>query len=258
MTIDSPKCRRGCYEAGEHGKDCDGFGCLGCAYAETYERTNLCYRCWKSLRYSLGNAQGQHTLLLALADPTSSAAAADDAEARRGSAEDLPDAVSVARLSAAQEISDVLSQWVEWMVDEGRMSSPKRLLTQYQREVPGVLRKAWSPTLDGYMWTEPPTLFTVGTAAQYLKAQVDSLASTEWIADELGPWFELMSRSHALAPWRPEKAKIPGIECPKCLTTTLVIFGGEEDVRCTTCKSMFAPERYAIWERMLRRGQATA
>lgn len=251
MTIDSPKCRRGCYEAGEHGKDCDGFGCLGCAYAETYERTNLCYRCWKTLRYSLGNAQGQHDLLLSLAAPSMSLAPTDDAGMIRGSSDDLPDAINVSRLSCAQEISDLLSQWVEWMVADHEMRGPKRLMTQHQRDVPGMLRRSWSEYTGRYEWTEPPARFAVGPASLWLKAQIDRLASTLWIADEMEPWLDLMSRAHALAPWRTQTHLIPQIECPACGGVALALFGGEEDVRCLRCRSMFSPDRYAIWCRQL-------
>lgn len=257
--IDAPTCARGCTEHGQHrSAPCDP-DCRGCAGSPTHEGTSLCYRCHRTLRYSLTNAQGQHDLLLAMAAPSMSLAPTDDAGTIRGSAEDLPDAINVSRLSCAQEISDVLSQWVEWLVSEHEMRGPKRLMTQHEREVPGMLKRSWSEYTGRYEWTEPPARFAVGSGSLWLKAQIDRLASSPWIADEMEPWLDLMSRAHALAPWRTQTQLIPQIECPACGGVALALFGGEEDVRCLRCRSMFSPDRYAIWCRQLaeRHGSPT-
>ena len=147
--IDAPTCARGCTEHGQHRSvPCDP-DCRGCAGSPTHEGTSLCYRCWKTLRYSLANAQGQHDLLLSLAALSMSLAPTDDAGMIRGSSDDLPDAINVSRLSCAQEISDVLSQWVEWMVADHEIRGPKRLMTQHQRDVPGC-SSSWSEYTGRY------------------------------------------------------------------------------------------------------------
>lgn len=240
--IERPTCARGCTE----GED-----------ATPAKVGVLCYRCSKRLRYSLRDAQGQHDLLLAMLDPSMSASMGmDDADRIKGSNDDLAEAVNPKRLSCAQEMSDVLSQWVEWLAEERSMLGPKRLMTQVDRDVPGRKRRHWSETLAGYIWVDPPLRYDIGSGSRWLEAQIEALCSTAWIADELGPWFDLCSNAHGLAPWRAESVKIPEqITCPNCHAATLRIFGGEDDVTCTSCRSMFDPQRYAIWERMLRVGQ---
>jgi hypothetical protein len=90
--------------------------------------------------------------------------------------------------------------------------------------------------------------------AKFLLTWLSRLERQEWIGDWWTALAETMSACHALAPWRPEMRRCYGIACPECEETNLVVFGGDEDVTCLSCRTMIPPDRYLIWTRILADG----
>ena len=64
-----------------------------------------------------------------------------------------------------------------------------------------------------------------------------------------------MVQAHALAPWRKMATKVRGnegpIPCPHCERKTLMQFGGESFVTCTSCHATVSDQRFQIWTVML-------
>jgi hypothetical protein len=176
--------------------------------------------------------------------------------------------VRIAAFDAAQELADWLSQVVEMVVQAHRLRGPARLVTGED----DPRRKKWHPVTETgaasldpivkhgsgrdvmrgqYILTDPDARFEVRQGADFLLAWLDRFEVMECVGDEVEALGELMSRCHALAPWREQVTHVRGIPCPECHATTLVRFGGDEDVTCLRCRASVAPGRYLIWTRML-------
>jgi uncharacterized CHY-type Zn-finger protein len=236
----------------------------------------LCYSCHKRLENYLQHAYGQWLLLQATVEPSTEQKLTVEttAKIRDGwrTSTDQPfqgpyarqigavafesEPLRVAAKDVAQEMSDHLAELVERLVDDYHARGPERVQTEYERN--GGMRKVWRPANlyrehEGYEWVEPPTRFEVDSAATWLRAQIERLEHCDDIADVFEALADVMSRAHALAPWREQVAKVKGIPCPECQRVSLVRFGGDENVTCLTpwCKSSFTPQRYGIWVQML-------
>lgn len=100
----------------------------------------------------------------------------------------------------------------------------------------------------------------VRRSAQWLLAQGESLAAGAGIPDEdvaaeavRSVWQgagDLMSRAHALAPWRPAPTHIDGIPCG-CGLVALHDHGDE--IRCHGCRRSYSREQYRILTVILAR-----
>lgn len=182
--------------------------------------------------------------------------------------------VRLAAVDAAQELSDWLSGIIETLCLEHDLTGPATLTTGeddqrrwkwYPRRRDGLWVSDFDPpvrfrdergrvTDEGqYLLTDAPVRFEVRSAADFLFAWLDRFEALDIVGDELEAFSELMSRCHALAPWRESATRLPGIPCPSCQRASLFRFGGDADVQCTTpyCREVIPPERYAIWVRML-------
>jgi hypothetical protein len=284
-------CAHGCLTARKHGTACLGDECPGCL-PRPAEYGHLCYGCHSRLRNLLQNAHGQWALLLATAGKSGEQVLTAETIAKThqqprttsdgrfpapfakptvGASESEP--VRIAALAAAQELADWLSEIVEHVVDVHQLRGPRQVRTGEA----DTRRKSWhSVHADGnrasrydplvtrhdghggleqgqYIWIDPPKQFAVDTAADFLLAWLDRVEALETVADDLDVLAEVMSRAHALAPWREQVARLRGIPCPECHRPTLVRFGGDEDVTCLRgdCRATIGPARYAIWTRML-------
>lgn len=280
--ISTTPCASGCTHHGRHVTDCeDRDTCRGCLprYAETGW---LCYSCQAKLREALRDAQFQYDLLLATVTPSMSQALSARTEtsipdgwrttttstdgetvdpppsrrhakpSRRPSEGTIP--IRAACLDVSRELSDVLSEWVERLAQDYQCTTPPQALTMDERVDPRrkVWREANAYREGGYVWVDPPARFEVSTAAGWLGSNITRLVCQEGIADELESLRSLMSRAHALAPWREESKAIPGVRCPECQRKTLRQFGGSEDVTCTNpaCRVQIGKGRYGVWRRM--------
>jgi ribosomal protein S27E len=92
-----------------------------------------------------------------------------------------------------------------------------------------------------------PAQYTISGMLRWLDAQLAEVEQHDFIAAMWQEWSDLMSRSHAVAPWRADPRRLVGVPCPGCHRRTLVIFGGEIDARCTTCRTVILHQHYGLW-----------
>ena len=289
MSATAP-CIRGCSLIGQHYSDCTEEGCRGCLPRRA-EHGHLCHSCHRRLRNLVRSITVQHDLLRATAGDIAPQALTAETQAkiltspRTDSGQPYPptlyakavtvsasesEPVRLGAHDAAQELADWLSRVVDLIVSEHSAIGPERL-----RKGGDGREWKWHPlTSDGYasdfdppvkhqderevmrgqyLLTDPPPAYAVTPAASWLYAWLDRFEALDMVGDELEYLGEVMSRCHALAPWREEAARVPGIPCPGCKRLSLMRFGGDEDIQCTTpyCRETISPGRYAIWVRML-------
>jgi hypothetical protein len=71
-----------------------------------------------------------------------------------------------------------------------------------------------------------PKRHDVATDSEFLLTWLPGICRLDWIGD----WFEQVAETlidaHALAPWRPAVRRVPGVPCPGCGESNLVIYGG--------------------------------
>jgi hypothetical protein len=103
-----------------------------------------------------------------------------------------------------------------------------------------------------------PERHTVEADAAHLLRWLNSIAWWDIMADWWDELAECFTDAHALAPWRPVAKRVPGVPCPECEEVNLVIFGGEEDITCLTCRSTIRSEHFQLWEQIVRDGRAVS
>lgn len=233
-------CTRGCTVWNRHLSACeDRDECRGCQ-PRTAEFGNLCYGCHKRLTNLLGVAGGQSLLLHAMAgdrgevELTAMTTAKIRTMWRTDTTEsfstlyakaivashEASEPIRLACIDSAREIEDRLSLWTVHLVGDHRLNDPE------------------ADVLALGVFLRRPDVLPL----------LESRAS---IGDEVEEFMSVMSQAHSLAPWREQVARLRGIPCPECHTTTLVMFGGESDVTCLRCKATMDEHRYGIWTRVL-------
>lgn len=271
--VPRPACVRGCTMFGKHQTDCeDRDTCRGC-FPRPADFGSFCESCHLRFAAMIQQAPAQRNLLLASTTPgrgpdlTAQTVAripdgwrTDDSQpdARMHARSTAPayeegEPMRLACLDVAQEIADMLSTWVDRLVEEHDMRGPDLHRSNEERK-DGRWRR-WSPMhgVDGaYVWVEAPARFKVESASRWLIAQLANLERLDGIGDDMEVMLDVMSRAHALAPWREESKRLPGIPCPECKRVSLRIFDGETDVTCTNpaCRMMIPHTRYLIWARI--------
>lgn len=247
-------CATGCVRARRHVSDCAGDPCRGCEPRRA-EHGWLCYGCHKRLVRMLREIPGQVALLLAMADA-------------RGEHELT--APTTARLSAAgprlTTARDVRPLYARRSTLVAGPSEPIRLAClDVAREVEDWLMLLTCRIVEDHQ-VRGPEIDTIDAYAAWLEARPGVVEWRDDVADRVfapGNYApdgqpigaqslaSIMSRAHSLAPWRESVARLRGIPCEECHATTLVRYGGDEDVTCVRCNVMIPPARYAIWTRML-------
>lgn len=285
-------CIRGCALLDRHLDECADQDCPGCLPRRA-EHGLLCHPCHRRLREMVTTIHVQWALLLAVAGRSTEHVLTAETEAKthqppRTSSDGrhpnglfavpLPSAsgsepVRIAAFDAADELANWLSTIVELVVDKHALRGPSKVVHVDNRG--DDRRLVWRPVAeDGassdfeklvrlghgldaqwgqWRYIDPPAEFRVPSAAAFLCAWLDRFEAIEVVGDEMETLGALLSRSHALAPWREQATRVPGIPCPGCGRLSLMRFGGSEDVQCTTprCREVVSPSRYAIWTRML-------
>lgn len=97
-----------------------------------------------------------------------------------------------------------------------------------------------------------PERHTPEADSKYLLTWLHGICALDWVGDWWTEMAETMSEAHALAPWRPEVKRLPGVPCPGCSETNLVIYGGETDVACRSCNILMTEERFGLWQDVLK------
>jgi len=219
-------CTRECPEHEGH--------CPGCALVEA-ERGNLCGRCSRQLRGCLGAEEGMdpdhpvHGLPWAydhLEDAYPSLSQASGNGGGSGPADREAQRLAVV-LSVRADIHDVLASWVADVAEHGGLIG---LSARVLRGLPARLR--------------------VARHAAWLLARVEALEAHPAVADAWEELGDLMSRAHALAPWRPAPTHLDGIPC-RCGEMGLHDHGDE--VKCWRCGHAYSREEYRVLTVILAR-----
>ena len=238
MTTEHQPCVRGCTVWNHHISDCeDRDACRGCQPREA-EFGLLCFGCHKRLLNLLGVAGGQSMLLHAMAGDT-------------GEVEMT--AVTTAKIRTmwrTDSDQDFRTLYAKAVVASHGASEPVRLACiDSAREIEDRL-SLWCVNLvnDHQLADVEDDVRLMGA---FLGRHSLLLEHRPGIGDEMQQFTEVMSQAHSLAPWREQVARLRGIPCPECHTTTLVMFGGESDVTCLRCKATMDQHRYGIWTRVL-------
>lgn len=111
---------------------------------------------------------------------------------------------------------------------------------------------AWADDIAETLGVKGPLSHTVEFDVRFLQTWLSSIEQL----DPIGDWWEELaehtSMAHALAPWRPAVRRIAGVPCPRCTETNLVIYGGESDVTCQSCKGMMTEDQFGLWQNVLK------
>ncbi len=234
-------CARNHTVPGEHTPPCtctrecpdhDGH-CPSCRPVQA-DRGLLCGRCAQRLEGLLGAEEGLaepgaeiHGLPWAydaLQDaypslsqaPSSGGSSIEDAEAERLS--------SVVSLRA--DIHDVLAAWAEAIAEQAGLLGG-RIIIRPDRKT----GRALDPRAR------------MRRRAEWLLAHGDVLHAHPAVAEAWQELADLMSRAHALAPWRPAPTKLEGIPC-RCGAVELHDHGDE--ILCWACRRSLTREEYRV------------
>ena len=214
-TETTATCARGCTTRNRHATTCDDRDkCRGCL-PRTANHGRLCYPCHARMRQWFEQAPTIHAWLGV--NMATGEGAAPETDRITGSREQ-PTPIKLAVLDARDLLADQILELAEDLAGIVNAAKPRRDIREQ---------------------------------CAFLLRWLDRLEAQEWVGDWWDTLAETMSQAHALAPWRPSMTRCHGIACPECGETNLVIFGGDEDVTCASCRTMIGPERYAIWTRML-------
>ena len=215
-------CVRGCGIYRQHLDDCDDDRCRGCLPRRA-EHGHLCYPCHRRFELMLTDAAGVWRWLTGnMVAGESAARAKDDAAARTGGGDGAPTPVKLEVLDLRDLLAGQLACWADDWAEVHHVTAPRH---------------------------------SIEADAEFLLRWLPGLERLDWINDWWQELAETMSQAHALAPWRPAMRRVPGVPCPGCAETNLVIFGGESDITCLSCKIIMTEERFGLWETVLRAEQ---
>lgn len=230
-------CLRACVHHDQHLEGCDADDCHGCL-PRTATLGLLCAGCAYRLEEWLSNdvadadwyAQPAGRRREIRSSLAWAAHCVDDAIDRGivgiaydgdriGYTKEPPAPVNLARVDLLRDLDDTMSSWLEaWCAHRG---------------------------LRG------PDVYELRYACRYLASWLDELASWEPVRDMWDELSLLMSRAHALAPWRQQARACDGVPCPDCGHTRLVVYGGDDLVTCRGCGTTMHRDEYTRWTRII-------
>lgn len=210
------ECLLGCLEPRAHAPGCPGDGCRGCKPAEA-RHGRVCWNCHRRLELMLTDAPTVVDWLRAHLARGTAQPAQNDAELRRGG-DRSPVPLDLAIFDLVDVWEVALPGWTENLCTDAGLSGPDQL----DERSCGRFLLTWLSTVETMGWVE-------------------------YLIEEL-TW--LTRDSHAVAPWRPTMKRVDGVPCPRCHSTSLVVFGGESDVTCLDCRETIPEKRYGIWTRI--------
>lgn len=218
-------CVRGCLAPRRHLDECDDEACCGCRPAEA-KHGRLCWNCHRRLELMLTDAPTVVDWLNTHLARGTARPAKNDAEIRRSSG-DQPLPLDLGILDLVDTWEQALTGWVD------------------------SLCEATDPPLTGPAEHDPRS------CARFLLTWLSTAEDQDWTEDFWIELADLTSDSHAAAPWRPTMRRVQGVPCPRCNSTSLVVFGGESDVTCLDCRETVPESRYGIWTKIAAQ-EATA
>lgn len=98
-----------------------------------------------------------------------------------------------------------------------------------------------------------PLVGDIGRLVQWVAGMLWVIESNPDLVRHL--WDELdrvLSDAHLVRPWRRTVSRCIGVACPDCDHKNLIILGGEDLVRCQSCRSAFTREAYDRWTAVLK------
>lgn len=202
--------------------------CPGCLPVEA-EHGLLCSTCSRRLRGFLGAEEGlgepgreSHGLPWAWEHLEHAYPSLSQAPGKGGSSVDDPEAERLAAVvSLRADVAERLLFWTLAVMNASRRAGP---------DIPA------------------PERLAVRRCATWLLGQVETLESHPDVAVAWQELADLMSRAHALAPWRPVPTEVRGIPC-RCGALALHDHGAE--YVCWACRWVFTPEQFRVWVRVL-------
>lgn len=219
MTETTKACIRGCSLYRRHLTDCDDPDeCRGCLPRRA-EHGNLCWPCHRRFELMLTDAGTVYRWLTGNMGAGQGAARTRQ-DYERGGSDGSPAPIKVAIYDQRQLLGDRLAAWVDDLCEHKGLAGPDR--------------------------------HDVEADAKFLLTWLPGAEKLDWIGDWFEELAETMSDAHALAPWRPEVKRCSGVPCPECAETNLIIFGGESDVTCGSCRTIIPEKRFALWEQIIR------
>ena len=230
-------CLRGCVHHDQHLEDCDADDCHGCEPRKAV-LGRLCARCAYRLEDWLSNdvaepgwysqpAGQRREIRSSLAW---AAHCVDDAIDRGivgiaydgdriGYTKEPPAPVDLARVDLLRDLDDTMSSWLE----------------------------AWC----SHRGLRGPDVYELRYACRYLASWLEELATWEPVRDMWDELSLLMSRAHALAPWRQQARACDGVPCPDCGQPNLVVYDGDDLVTCRRCGATLHRDEYTRWTRII-------
>lgn len=250
-------CVRGCIEPRSHQPACTctiecrphDDHCEGCAVRGAASGL-LCTYCSRRLRDHLGDRdgpEGPHGLAwawenLAVAYPT--IAGTSDNPGGRSTVHDREAERLASVISLRDDIRDWLGSVVADIAERTGLVGPEgvQLTTDHRRRHVGC---DWHIVRRSQSW-----LLAHAEQLESATGIPDSDSAAESVVllwDQAG---DLMSRAHALAPWRPEPTHIDGVPC-RCHAVNLHHHGDE--VKCWTCGRAYTLEQYGVLCKVMAR-----
>lgn len=211
-------CIRGCAMLRRHLGECVDERCRGCLPRRA-AHGRLCWPCHRRLELMLHDAPTVHRWLTGNMPAGDGAARPHQDFERRGGEDGSPAPLKVAIMDQRDLLADQLAELVDDVVENRGLTGPEH----------------HTPAAD----------------AKFLLTWLTMIEREDWIGD----WWEALAETfrdaHALAPWRPEARRVSGVPCPECGETNLLIFGGESDVTCGSCRFMIPESRFGLWMQIM-------
>jgi len=216
--METEACHRGCTMFARHLDECEGTDgtCRGCLPRRA-DHGHLCWPCHRRFELMLTDAPTVHRWLTG--NMASGQGAAPDDMKVQSSGDGPPLPLKAAVFDVRQLLADRLALWADDWAENHRVTAPRH---------------------------------SVDADAEFLLRWLPGIERLEWIADWWEELAETMSDAHALAPWRPVMRRLPDVPCPECNAVNLVIFGGESDVTCLTCKALITERMFGLWEQIVQ------
>lgn len=230
MNETTEACTRGCHMYRKHVVECEGAEnetCRGCLPRRA-THGHLCDTCHRRLELMIHDSPTVIRWLTGNMTAGEGAGRAKEDHERigGGSAGETPTPLKIDVLDLRDLLRDRLTLWVDDWCEHKGLSGPDE----------------HTPEKD----------------SAYLLMWLPGLCGLDWIGDWWTEMAQTMSEAHALAPWRPTAKRVPGVPCPGCAETNLVIYGGESDVTCRSCHILMTEDKFGLWERVLKMDREAA
>lgn len=229
--METEACVRGCSLYRQHLVECEDELCRGCLPRRA-QHGHFCWPCHRRFELMLTDAPTVWRWLTGnmTAGEGASRMKQDYERAKGGKRQksdgvDIPAPLKVDILDTRDLLADRLACWADDWAETHRVSAPRH---------------------------------TIDADAEFLLRWLPGLERLDWVNDWWEELAETMILAHGLAPWRPALRRVPMVPCPGCEETNLVIYGGESDITCQSCKIIMTEDRFALWERVLKAEQQEA